>query len=569
MIVPSRFSTSNWPFAVKFAVPCLLAFVLVIIIEIMATGTINNLETNLQSIVENKFNASVLLANSIEQLRAANGNLYQVQMKQAAGIKQDTVDETKKITVSLDKISENLAKFKKEYASAEDGKKIDAAIANVKTYKDAVSFVGSMLDVDFKATVNFVVPLAKTYDEMIEDLSVISDKFLTDSRLQSQQAVKDVASQKRNLYMASITILLITILMAVGIAISTIRSVRRVAEATHSLADGDANIDVDGLARSDELGQIVKALSVFRNNIMKVKALEAEQKNREQETAVERKKALHQMANDFEESLGQIVNSVASASTELHANAESLSGFADQTNRESATVAEATQQASLSVQTVAAAAEELSASIQEITRQVGESTRMATVAVDQVKQTNTTVSTLSSAATEIGDVVSLIRNIAQQTNLLALNATIEAARAGEAGKGFAVVASEVKNLASQTARATEDITQKIDTIQQVSTEAVDAIRSIGKTIDETSAIAGTIATAIQQQAEATREISKNVQQASVSTSAVSGCIASVTQASTESQTAAAQVLSAAADLSVQAEKLNHKIGVFMSKVRAD
>lgn len=562
-------TTSNWPFAVKFGVPGLLALAVVLFVGIMASGTMDRLKGDLQDIVERKFNASILLASSVERLRAANGALYQLQTKQAAGLKPNVNDEAKKITDVLDQAIANLETFKKEYASPADAEKIDNALKNLKTYKDGVGFVASMLDVDFKSTVSFLAPLADTYDQMIADLTAISTKFLGDSRAQSNQAVESVAAAKGLLYSVSIPVLLLTVLVTLFIAVTTIHSVQSVARTTRQLADGDTNVDIHGLVRGDELGKVVEALAIFRDNIEKVKALEAEQKNREQEAAAERKKALYEMANDFEQSVGQIVGSVASASTELHASAESLSDYADQTNRQSVNVAEATSQASISVQTVAAAAEELAASINEITRQVNESTRMSAVAVDQVKRTDTTVSTLSSAATEIGDVINLIKGIAQQTNLLALNATIEAARAGEAGKGFAVVASEVKSLANQTARATEEITHKIDTIQSVSVEAVNAIRAIGETIGQTSAVAKTISSAIQQQAAATHEISKNVQQTSTCTSAVTDSIMNVTQAAKESQGSASQVLGASADLSKQAERLRSQIDAFLTKVRAD
>jgi methyl-accepting chemotaxis protein len=319
--------------------------------------------------------------------------------------------------------------------------------------------------------------------------------------------------------------LLVTLVLGLVIARSLTRPIKSLTESMKELADGNLAVDLgDNVKRKDEIGEMGRAVLVFKDNAMQVQRLKDEQAEQEKRSNEEKKRAMEKMASDFEESIGSIVGVVASAATELQANAKNLAEVSDQTNRQSATVAAATEEASASVQTVASAAEELSASIGEIDRQIKESSRIASDAVAEVKRTDATVSTLSDAASQIGDVVKLIQDIAEQTNLLALNATIEAARAGEAGKGFAVVASEVKNLANQTGRATEEISKKIVTVQNVSSDAVSAIREIGKTIEHINDITGVIANAMQQQTAATSEISNNVQQASAGTSEVSSSI---------------------------------------------
>ena len=279
------------------------------------------------------------------------------------------------------------------------------------------------------------------------------------------------------------------------------------------------------------------------------------------------RRMMMELADNFEASVGQIVGTVASASTELQANAESLSMIADETTKQSTAVAAATEQASTSVQTVAASAEELSSSISEISRQVNESTRITGDAVREVKSTDQTVVSLSDAASQIGGVVKLIQDIAEQTNLLALNATIEAARAGEAGKGFAVVASEVKSLANQTAKATEEISTKITAMQGVTGSAVTAIRGIGTTIEQISHIIGSIASAVEEQSAATKEIANNVAQASAGTAEVTSSISSVSQASNEARGASNDVLQAARELSVQSERLKQEMSSFLNKIR--
>jgi methyl-accepting chemotaxis protein len=295
----------------------------------------------------------------------------------------------------------------------------------------------------------------------------------------------------------------------------------------------------------DEINSITRSLQTFKDNGLRLEAMKVEQKQREKEAEEMQRKMMHDLADNFEANVGQIVGTVASASTELQANAESLSMIADETTKQSTAVAAATEEASVSVQTVAASAEELSSSINEISRQVSESTRITGEAVREVKNTDQTVVSLADAAGQIGGVVKLIQDIAEQTNLLALNATIEAARAGEAGKGFAVVASEVKSLANQTAKATEEISSKITAMQGVTNTAVTAIRGIGSTIEQISHIIGSIASAVEEQSAATKEIANNVAQASAGTSEVAGSITNVNQAAGESRGAANDVLQAA------------------------
>ena len=274
------------------------------------------------------------------------------------------------------------------------------------------------------------------------------------------------------------------------------------------------------------------------------------------------------IASGFEATLQGVVGTVASAAAQLRGTAESVSNSAEDTSRRSAAVATASEQASTNVQTVAAAAEELAASVAEIGRQVSRSTSIASSAVEEANRTNVSVQGLVEAVGKIGDVVKLINDIAGQTNLLALNATIEAARAGEAGKGFAVVASEVKNLATQTAKATDDIGSQIGGIQMATRQAVEAIQGISGTIEQISEIATTIASAVEEQSAATQEIARNVQQASGATSQVSSNISGVTRAAAETGKATQQVLGAADALAREAERMRTEVGTFFARVRA-
>ncbi|MBV8535527.1 MAG: cache domain-containing protein [Alphaproteobacteria bacterium] len=334
------------------------------------------------------------------------------------------------------------------------------------------------------------------------------------------------------------------------------------------LASGELGLDISEASRGDEIGGMGAAVKIFQDNAASLQRLQAEQKDLEAKAAAERKSVMQRMAQEFEGAVGAIVTGVSATADKLQSSAQAMSATADDASRQATAVASASEQASTNVQTVASAAEELSSSIAEISRQVAESTRIAGQAVGDAEQTNAQVQNLAAAAQKIGDVVKLINDIAGQTNLLALNATIEAARAGEAGKGFAVVASEVKSLATQTAKATEDISAQIKEIQSATTDSVRAIQGIGQTIGKINEIATTIASAVEEQGAATKEIARNVQQASVGTGNVSSNISGVTQAVGKTGTAAGDVLGASRELATQSDALRQQVNRFLSEIRA-
>jgi methyl-accepting chemotaxis protein len=362
---------------------------------------------------------------------------------------------------------------------------------------------------------------------------------------------------------------LLGLLIAFFIARGIIGPLSGLTSGMKELAGGNFGVVLPGLDRKDEVGDMAQAVETFKVKAEEKARDEAEAKVKQDLVAAKQRRAdMIKLADDFEGAVGEIVETVSSASTELEASANTLTSTAERAQELTTMVAAASEEASTNVQSVASATEEMSSSVNEISRQVQDSARMAGEAVDQARKTNDRVSELSKAAARIGDVVELINTIAGQTNLLALNATIEAARAGEAGRGFAVVASEVKALAEQTAKATGEIGQQISGIQAATQESVNAIKEISGTIEKLSEISSTIAAAVEEQGAATQEISRNVQQAAQGTQQVSSHITNVQRGASETGSASSQVLSAAKSLSGDSNRLKLEVGKFLNTVRA-
>jgi methyl-accepting chemotaxis protein len=467
----------------------------------------------------------------------------------------------------------NLGKAQQEIALLE---KVDlpsnltALLASVKAgvikYAEAFEKTGPNLlladELYYKAITPLIVGTIEKMDNVKASIGQAFEKTTadTDDRISSTVTMQEIVAGAA---------VLMGLMIAFLIARSIIGPLSGLTSGMKELAGGNFGVVLPGLDRKDEVGDMAQAVETFKVLAEQKARDEAEAKIKQDQIAARQRKAdMIKLADDFESAIGEIVETVSSASTELEASASTLTSTAVRSQELTTMVAAASEEASTNVQSVASATEEMASSVNEISRQVQESARIATDAVDQARKTNDRVGELSKAAARIGDVVELINTIAGQTNLLALNATIEAARAGEAGRGFAVVASEVKALAEQTAKATGEIGQQISGIQAATQESVGAIKEISGTIEKLSEISSTIAAAVEEQGAATQEISRNVQQAAQGTQQVSSSITEVQRGASETGSASSQVLSAAQSLSGDSNRLKLEVGKFLNSVRA-
>jgi methyl-accepting chemotaxis protein len=457
-----------------------------------------------------------------------------------------------------------------------------------ETYFAAGQEIAGAADADAKERLarDRGLPTAAAIETLVEEIVASVTQL---AQTAAQEARQAIAQASRIGIGIGLTVVLVLIGSALFGALAIAKPIGRIAQVLLVLANGDKSVTIPFTGRSDEVGDAARAASTFRDNLVRIERMEAEQRAAEAHAAAERsaaeereaaaqraaaereeaarKATMCKLANEFEAAVGSIIDTVSSASTELEAAAGSLTRTADGTQRLATVVAAASEEASSNVSSVASATEEMNASVGEIGRQVRDSSGIADAAVEQARRTDERINALSKAAGRIGEVIKLITSVAEQTNLLALNATIEAARAGEAGRGFAVVAHEVKALAAQTAKATEEIGAHIASMQEATQESVVAIKEISGTISRISTISSAIAAAVEEQGAVTREIARNVTEAAKGTAEVAANITNVNRGASETGSASAQVLSSAQSLSNESNRLKAEVGKFLSTVR--
>jgi methyl-accepting chemotaxis protein len=440
-----------------------------------------------------------------------------------------------------------------------------AVTGYLKQSKNAIE----MADGDVGSALMFIKGAERSFAE----IEKLTDELIASS---SESKDREIARAGLKLDQQKLTLMAVLLVVAfAGIVVSFLigrnisRPVVAMSKAMRELAVGNFDVQLPGLDRRDEVGQMAHAIEDFKvQAIAKAERETAEREQKNRELAATRRTELYNLAESFEAAVGNIIENVSAASNELENSAVILTRSSAATQQLSTVVAAASEETSANVQSVASATEEMASSINEIGRQVADSNRIATEAVDQAGKTDGRIAELSLAAGRIGDVTKLITTIAEQTNLLALNATIEAARAGDAGRGFAVVAQEVKALASQTAKATSEISAQIAAMQAATQDSVVAIKEIYGTIGRVSEIAAAIAAAIEEQGAATQEIARNVQQAALGSTQVATSIADVNRGAGDTGSASSQVLSSAQLLSNENKRLKAEVVKFLATVRA-
>ena len=498
-----------------------------------------------------------------------NGGLFRMLSWSNSGVEEEKISAlAKKLLVKVEELTPAYAAIKDRYAfSNEERTKVEELAGLIERYVTASKDVIDMIEIDTATSVIMMVETDQAYEALYAQVDAVVNDWFAHGETTFEAADQSAT----NIIKIFLAITAVAIIVAFAISYFISNAISRPIDGLNAvmlkLADGDTSVDVPGAERKDEVGAMARAVGVFKDNRIEAERLEAEQRKQHAQTQA-RATMVEELARHFDRDAGTVLGEVTGAAETMDSTARALLEKANRTTQQAATVASAAEEASTNVQTVASAAEELSSSISEIARQVSTSSEIANQAVDEAERTNTKVQGLSEASQQIGEVLSLINEIAEQTNLLALNATIEAARAGDAGKGFAVVASEVKNLATQTAKATNQIAEQISGIQGATADAADAIAGIAKTIGEIDSIISGIAAAVEQQGAATSEIARNAEQAAVGTGIVSQNIGGVSSTVGDTERASTEMCDVAAVLKKQANSMAGFVGKFLADLKA-
>ncbi|OPF95110.1 methyl-accepting chemotaxis protein [Rhodopseudomonas palustris] len=547
------------------------AFLVLVMIGIgaFALVSLRDNQQNVDKLVSGPVRLSELASDLNNAAWTAHAKLYR--MAATAANETDAAKLTKvmkETTAAVAQIPAALGEVEKALgadAAKPPFQKLKAAVAGYqKQAKNAVE----MADGDAGSALLFIKSAEKSFTDID---SLVSDLILATNDSRDREIAHTGIALEREQWMlggivaaAALVGIAFSFLIGRGIA----RPVVAMSGAMRDLAAGNFGVQLPGLDRGDEVGQMARAVEEFKvQAVAKAEREQAERQRQEQIAAESRRAELHQLADGFEAAVGQIVEQVGVASQALEASAGALAKGSAETQQLATMVAAASSQTSTNVQSVASATEQMSASVEEIGRQVSESRKIADEAVQQAEQTDARIAKLAQAANRIGDVTQLITTIAGQTNLLALNATIESARAGEAGRGFAVVAQEVKALAEQTAKATDEISAQIAEMQAATRESVDAIKEIGGTIGKIAHISSTIAASVGEQGSATQEIARSVQQAAIGTNQVAASIGNVNRGAADTGAASDEVLTSAQLLSHENNRLRAEVAKFLATVR--
>lgn len=564
-----RLSVSNWPFGIKFAVPALASLIVIMFVIWSAATNLTRQQILISQIVEVDSPQIAELSAVLMRIEKVNGQLYRLLTLQAAGSGGD--DVAAQVEALSRVIDDIIADF--QAAARLDGQgrvseaEINRVAGELEKFKGAITFVASMLEIDFASAVSFAEPFEATFNGIEADISKINGDTLGIARQSGAEASDRSARAIRLLLLIGAAAALVTGVLAFTVGRSTQRSIRNIADATLQLAEGEQNVDVDALQRKDELQTIVTSLAVFKERNANLTSLQDLQ-DVQQEAEKEQRGAMHALADDLESSVMAATDSVLQAVTNLEESARAMNEAATFTASQANSASGATEESTHNVDQAALATDQLTLSIQEISERTSEAVTLTREASTMAQESTVTVNELSGGATKIGEIVGLIADIARKTNLLALNATIEAARAGAAGKGFAVVAGEVKALATQSASATEEISRQIDGMRQVTDRTVTVIEGVVSSIGRIDEVTNSITAAVEEQSVATRGIAESVRSAADGARSALDNISGVNDSADTTGRTAHQLLEVIGSVAQQSQQLRSSVQQVVQTLRA-
>ncbi len=552
-----KLKVSDWPFALKVALGPLIAIILLIFVVFRANDQIDSQKMMTDQIVEQQFSKSVEISLISGRLRDINSNLYRLMSLKGAEVEDLDVDSQIEILGSdVTTLVSDLEKFRDRYLKGDEAVSFTNAITEVITYGETIEVVGMNLSFDIASAVDSLKAFEVNFNNLTKRLTQIVETTVSQARNNGKIAANNADEAKTVFGILGFIAVTSVILVSFYIGSNVVRSIRLIADSTKQLAEDKTDIDIDALARGDELGGVVESLRVFRTNIEQRIAMQAEQEQlrseqermaaeqqvaeikaaeeeatrtslMRQEAEVRRQETMNELADQFDLTVTSSLDTAEISTNEVAQHADGVQGRATQNKSISTDLKHLADNVSSNMQTVASATEELTSSITEIAKQVTSANTVSSNAVKEAGNSQDQITTLSQAVGRIDDFLGLINDIAEQTNLLALNATIEAARAGDAGRGFAVVASEVKGLAAQTASATTKIAEQIKGIQDATSGAVGSIEQVLKIIQQVDDISTGIAGAVEEQSATTQEISRSIQEANSGVSSLNTTVEEV------------------------------------------
>jgi methyl-accepting chemotaxis protein len=561
----------NLSLAYKITIPAAFCILSLVIVSIMANSMLTRTSATAGTIAHKNMKSAVTLADISDKFSAINAEIYQILTKKAADEIYNPSNDLNQTKQMIEALEEDIVTYLKDHPSAElqnvlkeiQGSKEEKIVG----YVEVLSVIQSMLEIDFSSAVNAVDPFTEKFRKINQALYTVRMGAYDDAQEQTASMFEEIDS---SLLEGKIMIVLcIIFVMVINLIFGRdlLHSIKEIAAATGALAKGNTSVDIESLQRKDELGVIVTSLLGFKENIIQVERLKKDQEHAHQEAEKARRQMMLEMANSLESTVKSVANDLSESARQLRNNAERLSALAGDTKQSTSFVSATASDAAQTANHVAAAAEELTASISEISSQVQKASSVSVQASTQANSINESMHMLVEKSSRVGEVIQFITNIAGQINLLALNATIESARAGEAGKGFAVVASEVKNLASQTSKATEEIVQQVQSMLDATHQAVEAVAHIIGIINDISTSTTGIAAAVEEQLAATNEISRNITHTATGTTEIARQIVVVEQGADETGVSSSEVLDLATALNSQATALGNKVNELLVTIR--